>query len=130
MATDDLHVRVALLNPGIEVTPLKFRSWLREEAADVDRKTQASGMSAQVSVIRLFLPNKLRFAIGQAKLDRIFQNIVDKFATIHRIELQAVEAPLSFDDMVRAQSGVQNELEALREEVDRAKSSDEGPTIH
>jgi hypothetical protein len=32
--------------------------------------------------------------------------------------------------MVRAQSEVQNELEALREEVDRAKSSDEGPTIH
>ncbi len=84
---------MSVLNPGPEVTPLKFRSWLRTEAADIDRMTRATNLAHQASIIRIFLPDRLRVAIGQAKLDRIIQDVVNQFETIIRVELQVVAGP-------------------------------------
>lgn len=113
MTEPNLHVRVSLLNPEATLTPLKFRGWLREQASDIDRKSRESCMTNQVSVIRLFLTERLRLQIGQTKLDRILQDIVDKFSTIHRIELRNVDGPLSFEEMMAEQAQAQEELESL-----------------
>jgi hypothetical protein len=110
---DNLHVRIALLSPGPEVTPLKFRGWLRAEAASIDEKSRASGMTHHVSVIRLFLPERVRFTIGQAKLDKILQDIVDKFETIQRVELRGVDVPLTFTELLEAQEEARGDLATI-----------------
>lgn len=126
---ENLHVRISILNPGLDVTPLKFRGWLRGEAADIDRKTHLTGLKHEASIIRLFLPERLRLAIGQDKLDKILQDVVEKFATIYSIDLRSVETPLTFEEMLHEQALAQADLQAISEGAKSGKTVDK-PTLH
>lgn len=125
----NMHLRASILNPGPEITPLKFRGWLRAEAADIDQKTRATGQQYLVSIIRLYLPEKLRLAIGQDKLDRILQGVVDKFETIQNIELRTVEAPLDLARMSEAQTEMQADIQEMMRATKEGDSEDK-PTFH
>lgn len=109
-----LHLRATILNPGLDISPLKFRGWLRAEAANIDMLTRQSGQPHQVSIIWLYLPEQLRLLIGQGKLDKIIQGIVDKFETIYRIELRRTQSTLTADEMMQAQEELHVYMEALR----------------
>lgn len=126
----NLHLRISILSPGPDVTPLKFRGWLRGEAADIDLKTRNTGLAHQVSIIRLFMPNRLRLSIGQKKLDKILQDIVDRFETIYRIELEQVDAPLSMEELVEIEAETRATMEALREQEKSGDGPDAPPTVH
>lgn len=126
---ENLHIRISILNPGSDVTPLKFRGWLRTEAADIDRKTQQAGLEHEASIIRLFLPERLRLAIGQDKLDKILQDIVEKFATIYSIDLRSVEAPLTFEEILQEQAQAQADLGAIAAATKSGTKNDK-PTLH
>lgn len=129
MMKEDIHVRISILNPGFDVTPLKFRGWLRAEAADIDRKTQQAGLKHEASIIRLFLPERLRLAIGQGKLDKILQDVVEKFATIYSIDLRSVEIPLTVEEMLHEQALAQADLQSISEGAKSGKTDDK-PTLH
>lgn len=126
----DLHLRISILSPGLDVTPLKFRGWLRAEASDIDLKTRTSGLERQVSIIRLFIPNRLRLAVGQQRLDKILQDIVDRFETIHRIELEAVDAPLSIQEISEIEAGMRATMDELRAIEKVGDDADDAPTVH
>jgi len=126
---ENLHIRISILNPGFDVTPLKFRGWLRAEAADIDRKTQQAGLKHEASIIRLFLPERLRLAIGQDKLDKILQDVVEKFATIYSIDLRSAETPLSFEEMLHEQAQAQADLETIAVAT-QSEGQNDKPTLH
>ena len=126
---ENLHIRISILNPGFDVTPLKFRGWLRAEAADIDRKTQQAGLKHEASIIRLFLPERLRLAIGQDKLDKILQDVVEKFATIYSIDLRSAETPLSFEAMLHEQAQAQADLETIAVAT-QSEGQNDKPTLH
>jgi len=115
-----LHLRASILNPGPEISPLKFRAWFQGEAADIDLKTRESGHPHQVSIIWLYLPEKLRLILGQAKLDKLFQGVVDKYETIYRVELRQTKNQLTIEEMMQARGELQAYMEALRPGPDGA----------
>lgn len=118
-----VHVRASLLNPGFDITPLKFRSWIREEARDIDQKALAAAGDHHHSVIFLFLPEKTFNIIGAPKVDKILQDVTDRFHTILRIELRLVDAPMTMEEMVEEQRLIQAQFAEMAE-------SDDKPTIH
>lgn len=126
---NNLHVRLSILNPGFEVSPLKFRGWLRAEAAQIDQMSRASGMPHQVTIIRLFVPTRLFFAIGEAALDKTLQQITDKFETIYRIELRVVDNPLTLDEMCLAEEEAQQDLQSIDED-DEPRTDLSDATLH
>lgn len=115
-----LHLRASILNPGPEISPLKFRAWFQGEAADIDRKTRESEHPHQVSIIWLYLPEKLRLILGQAKLDKLFQGVVNKYETIYRVELRRTQNQLTAEEMMQARDELQVFMEALRPGPDGA----------
>ncbi|MDP1573070.1 MAG: hypothetical protein Q8M09_08095 [Pseudomonadota bacterium] len=127
-----LHLRASILNPGPEITPLKFRAWFRGEAADIDQKTRESEHPHQVSIIWLYLPEKLHLILGQAKLDKLFQGVVDKYETIYRVELRQTKNQLTMEEMMQARGELQAYMEALRPGPDGALPQDGAnkPTLH
>ena len=128
--TSNLHVRISILNPGDDVTPLKFRGWLRTEAASIDFETRSAAQEHKACVIRIFLPEKLRMAIGQRKLDKILQDVVDKFESIQRVELRSVDTPLTSEQMMQVQEEVKAELASLMAATADNDAPDDKPTIH
>lgn len=128
--TSTIHLRFAILNPGAEVTALKFRGWLRAKAADIDQRSVAARQDAEASVIRLYLPDKLRLAIGQHKLDKILQDMVDRFESIYRVEVRKVEGPLTVEQMMLAQEECKADMDALVAAADDGEPPDGDPTIH
>lgn len=129
MLSQNVQYRVSILNPGIEVTPLKFRGWFRAQAADIDAQALAGNSAHHVCVIRLYLTRRVIAAVGRGKIDRILQDAVDRFATIHRVELLDVDAPLTPGEMDGVRKDVQAEIEALRQKRE-SDQSDDKPTLH
>jgi hypothetical protein len=70
-------------------------------------------MDHKASVIHLYLPARLRAQIGQAKLDRMLHDVVNKYETIYRIELRSVEEPLTLNEMMLAQDEARKSFVAL-----------------
>jgi hypothetical protein len=79
------------------VTPLKFRGWLRTEAIDIQRTARDKD---DLIVIRLFMTERLRFAITQTALDKMLKAMVDKHRNIYRVELQIGGAALSASEVM------------------------------
>jgi len=93
MASGRIHI--AILNPGVEITPLRLRGWLQKEAAAIGRRANPG----DGAILRLFLTKKLRYGLPAKKLDAILQALTEKHPVILRIETQLVEAPLTEDEM-------------------------------
>lgn len=89
------QIFIAILNPGVEITPLRLRGWLQKEAAVVNKRANPG----DGAILRLFLTKKLRYAFTGEKLDAVLQTLTERYPVILRIETRLVEAPLSAEDM-------------------------------
>ncbi len=106
--------RSTVLQVPAEVTPLKFRGYLRKEIQTV----QASAQSPEeIIVVRLFVLEKVLFGLGAKKVDNILQTVVEKCPNIQRIELEGLIRPLTAAEMQEAAAEAQATLEALSERV-------------
>ncbi|MGE5319580.1 MAG: hypothetical protein ACM3KD_05320 [Hyphomicrobiaceae bacterium] len=93
MASGQIHI--AILNPGVEITPLRLRGWLQKEAAVINNRANPG----DGAILRLFLTKKLRYGLPGKKLDAILQALTEKYPAILRIEVQLIEVPLTDDEM-------------------------------
>ena len=93
MASGQIHI--AILNPGVEITPLRLRGWLQKEAAVINNRANPG----DGAILRLFLTKKLRYGLPGKKLDAILQALTEKYPAVLRIEVQLIEAPLTADEM-------------------------------
>jgi len=89
------QIRIAILNPGVEITPLRLRGWLQKEAAAINNRCG----SDDGAILRLFLTRRLRYAFTGDKLDAMLRMLTERYPAILRIETQLVEAPLTPDGM-------------------------------
>ncbi|MBS1161806.1 MAG: hypothetical protein H6R15_4225 [Proteobacteria bacterium] len=106
--------RSSILQVPGEVTPLKLRGYLRQEIAAV----QATAQNAEdIIVVRLFVLEKVLFALGAKKVDSILQGLVGKCPNIQRIELEALSRPLTQDEMQEAADEAQATLQKLTDRV-------------
>lgn len=104
------QLRYSILHAPPEVSPLKFRGWIRKEAESV--QTMATGKD-DIILIRLFLLEKIVFGLGMKKIDDILQGVVDKCPNIARIELEPLTRALTAEEMQEAAQDAQETLEAL-----------------
>jgi hypothetical protein len=113
------RLKMSILNTDDALSPLKFRGWLRGEAEDI----QAGAVEHDLIIIRLFMPEKLRFLLTQKKLDNILQGITDKLPNIYRIELIRVQKSLDHQEMVEAAELAKSDLNEIAKELSEDKRS-------
>ena len=101
------QLRYSILNPGPEVSPLKFRGWFREESARIQETAKGP---YDIIVIRLFITQRLIAAVSQRKIDVALQDVVDRHPNIHRVELQPVATPLTPEEMMEAARQAQEDI--------------------
>ena len=106
--------RSATLQVPAEVTPLKFRGYLRKEIEAVQATAQGE---EDIIVVRLFVLEKVLFGLGAKKVDSILLGVVEKCPNILRIELEALLRPLTQDEMREAANEAQETLRALGDRV-------------
>lgn len=103
------QIRITLLNPGVEISPLRLRGWLQTEAARVNARC---GPDDGV-ILRLFLTKKLRYAFTGDKLDAMLRTLTEKYPAILRVETQLVDAPLDQAQMEIQTREANTRLEAF-----------------
>jgi hypothetical protein len=106
--------RSATLQVPAEVTPLKFRGYLRKEIEAVQATAQGE---EDIIVVRLFVLEKVLFGLGAKKVDSILHNALGKCPNILRIELEGLLRPLTQDEMQEAAAEAQSTLQMLRDRV-------------
>jgi len=106
--------RSTVLQVPAEVTPLKFRGYLRQEIQAVQASVQSP---EEIIVVRLFVLEKVLFGLGARKVDSILQGVVEKCPNIQRIELEALARPLTAVEMEEAAEEAQATVQALSERV-------------
>nr|MBL8411969.1 hypothetical protein [Dechloromonas sp.] len=106
--------RSTVLQVPAEVTPLKFRGYLRQEIQAVQASVQSP---EEIIVVRLFVLEKVLFGLGARKVDSILQGVVEKCPNIQRIELEALARPLTAEEMEEAAEEAQATVQALSERV-------------
>ena len=106
--------RSATLQVPAEVTPLKFRGYLRKEIEAVQATAQGE---EDIIVVRLFVLEKVLFGLGAKKVDSILHNALGKCPNILRIELEGLLRSLTQDEMQEAAAEAQSTLQALRDRV-------------
>jgi len=106
--------RSATLQVPAEVTPLKFRGYLRKEIEAVQATAQGE---EDIIIVRLFVLEKVLFGLGAKKVDSILLGVVGKCPNILRIELEGLVRPLTKDEMQEAADDAQTTLQALGDRV-------------
>lgn len=106
--------RSVILQVPAEVTPLKFRGYLRREIEAVQATAQSE---EDIIIVRLFVLEKVLFGLGAKKVDSILAGVVGKCPNILRIELEGLVRPLTQDEMQEAADEAQATLQALRDQV-------------
>ena len=106
--------RSATLQVPAEVTPLKFRGYLRKEIEAVQATAQGE---EDIIVVRLFVLEKVLFGLGAKKVDSILHGALGKCPNILRIELEGLLRSLTQDEMQEAAAEAQSTLQALRDRV-------------
>jgi len=125
----NVQLRISLVNVPMNISPLKLRGYLRAEANDIQSKSTEHSFF----IIRLFLPERLLFAYTQKKLDVLLKDIVDKYPSIHRVELVTVKSTLDFAQMQEESKAAQKDLGIMIEEAKAFSEShkdNEDKTIH
>ncbi len=106
--------RSSILQVPADITPLKFRGYLRREIEAV----QATAVNEEdIIVVRLFVLEKVLFGLGAKKVDSILHGVVAKCPNIQRIELEALLRPLCVEEMQEAAAEAQETLQALSARV-------------
>jgi len=106
--------RSSILQVPAEITPLKFRGYLRKEIEAVQATAQNE---EDIIIVRVFVLEKVLFGLGPKKVDSILQGAVGKSPNIQRIELEALSRPLTAEEMQEAAAEAQEMLQALGERV-------------
>jgi hypothetical protein len=106
--------RSSILQVPADITPLKFRGYLRREIEAVQATAQNE---EDIIVVRLFVLEKVLFGLGARKVDSILQGVVAKCPNIQRIELEALVRPLTQEEMQEAAKDAQETLQALGDRV-------------
>jgi hypothetical protein len=99
-------IKVSLINVPDKLSPLKLRGFLRDQAQDIQARTEHQ----DIMVMRVFVPSRIVAALGVQKLDRIFQNIVDRYANIQRVELLEGRRSLTAGEMLEEGEATEEEL--------------------
>jgi len=106
--------RSVILQVPAEVTPLKFRGYLRKEIEAVQATAQSE---EDIIIVRLFVLEKVLFGLGAKKVDSILLGVVEKCPNILRIELDGLARPLTQEEMQEAADEAQATLQAQRDQV-------------
>ena len=106
--------RSSVLQVPADITPLKFRGYLRKEIEAVQATAQNE---EDIIIVRLFVLERVLFGLGPKKVDSILQGAVGKCPNIQRIELEALTRPLTAEEMHEAAAEAQEMLQALGERV-------------
>lgn len=106
--------RSSILQVPADVTPLKFRGYLRKEIEAVQATAQNE---EDIIVVRVFVLERVLFGLGAKKVDSIVQGAVAKCPNIQRIELEALVRPLTAEEMQEAAADAQETLRTLSERV-------------
>jgi hypothetical protein len=106
--------RSSILQVPADVTPLKFRGYLRREIEAVQATAQGE---EDIIVVRLFVLEKVLFGLGVKKVDSILNGVVIKCPNIQRIELEALIRPLTAEEMQEAADEAQEMVQTLAERV-------------
>jgi hypothetical protein len=106
--------RSSILQVPADVTPLKFRGYLRKEIEAVQATAQGE---EDIIVVRLFVLEKVLFGLGVKKVDSILNGVVTKCPNIQRIELEALIRPLTAEEMQEAADEAQEMVQTLAERV-------------
>ena len=117
--------RSSILQVPADITPLKFRGYLRQEIEAVQATAQNE---EDIIVVGLFVLEKVLFGLGARKVDSILQGVVAKCPNIQRIELEALTRPLTQDEMQEAANDAQETLQALGDRV-MASGGKLGPDV-
>lgn len=106
--------RSSILQVPADVTPLKFRGYLRKEIEAVQATAQGE---EDIIVVRLFVLERVLFGLGVKKVDSILNGVVSKCPNIQRIELEALIRPLTAEEMQEAADEAQEMVQELAERV-------------
>ncbi len=106
--------RYSILQVPVEISPLKFRGYVRKEIEAV----QATAKDEEdIILVRLFVLEKILFGLGMKKMDSILHSLVGKCPNIQRIELEPLLRPLTAEEMQEAADDAQSTLQALSQQV-------------
>jgi len=125
----NIQFRISLVSVPVEVSPLKLRGYLRAEAEDIQRKATEHSLF----LVRLFLSERLLFAVTQKKVDALLDDIVNKYESIQRVELVIVKHPLDAAQMMEEAKLANEDLKLLLEDakaVSESLNSHNDKTIH
>jgi hypothetical protein len=120
---------ISLVNVPADVSPLKLRGFLRAEAEDIQRKATEHSLF----IVRLFLPERLLFAVTQKKVDVLLQDITNKYESIQRVELVVVKQSLNAVQMMEEAKLAEEDMKLLLEDAKAMSDSMNGKsdkTIH
>ena len=106
--------RSSILQVPANITPLKFRGYLRKEIEAMQATAQSE---EDIIIVRVFVLEKVLFGLGARKVDSILHGVVAKCPNIQRIELEALVRPLSAEEMQEAADEAQDTLQALGDRV-------------
>lgn len=106
-------LRMSILNVTPDISALKFRSWIKEQAVDI----QINADDTDFIVIRLFMPLKLIRAFGRSKLNKLLGEIAHAFPNVYRIDLREVEHSLTVPQMQEESVRGQEDLSSIIEEI-------------
>lgn len=123
------QLRYSIINPGPEITPLKFRGWFRQEAARIQEMAKGPH---DIIVIRLFITQRLIAGVSQRKIDVALQDAVDRHPNIHRVELRPVGKPLTVDEMMEAGREAEEDINDVAERLAATveDEKDSPPPLH
>lgn len=124
------QLRYSIINPGPDVSPLKFRGWFREEAARIQEMAKGPH---DIIVVRLFITQRLVAGVTQRKIDVALQDVVDRHPNIHRVELRVVDKPLTMEEMIDLGREAEEEIREVTDRLAATVEDDEEetpPTVH
>ncbi|NTV72195.1 MAG: hypothetical protein HGA71_18895 [Azonexaceae bacterium] len=106
--------RSSILQVPADITPLRFRGYLRQEIEAIQATAQSE---EDIIIVRVFVLEKVLFGLGAKKVDSIVQGMLSKCPNIQRIELEALLRPLTAEEMHEAAADAQQTLQALSARV-------------
>lgn len=125
----NVQFRISLVNVPDGISALKLRGFLRSEAEDI----QSKATEHSFFIVRVFMPERLLFAITEKKLDVILKGIPDKYESIYRVELVVVKKALDAAQMLEESKLAEEDLKLMIEDaknIDESLKSGEGKTLH
>ncbi len=125
----NIQFRISLVSVPPEISPLKLRGFLRSEAEDI----QSKATEHSLFIVRLFLPERLLFAVTQKKVDVLLQDITNKYESIQRVELVVVKQSLNAVQMMEEAKLAEEDMKLLLEDAKAMSDSMNGnsdKTIH